>query len=59
MPKSFDYLKALDLESDLKRRIEAGNNQLTNEDNLYFKVTSFIQDQDRKLALPRKNAPQS
>ena len=58
MPKSFDYLKALDLESDMKRRIEAGNNQLTNEDNLYFKVTSFIQDQDRKLALSRKNASQ-
>ena len=44
MPKSFDYLMALDLESDLKRSLAGNQNYIPEND--YSKIDAFIQDQD-------------
>ncbi|CDW84443.1 UNKNOWN [Stylonychia lemnae] len=56
LPKSFDYLKALDLESDLKRAINntpTGATQINEQ--LNFKITQFILDQESKIAAAQRS----
>jgi hypothetical protein len=42
MPRSFDYLMALDLESDLKKSVAGQQHYIPESD--YIKIESFIID---------------
>eukprot|EP00347_Sterkiella_histriomuscorum_P010050 403338878 len=48
MPKSFDYLKALDLQNDLKRSINMKGPLVLNE-SLNSRITQFIREQEGKI----------